>query len=263
VPGDLPVIVLDPAEPARLSLAPGDVHVWCLAAAEFDDPALLARLDALMTPDERARQQRLIRPTDRHLQRLARALVRVLCSSYGGLPPADWRYGTGPRGKPFLVGPEVPLPLSFNLSHTDGMVAAAFTLDAEVGVDVERLDRRPAELDVARRFFAPAEVAALEAAPETDRQELFFAFWTLKEAYIKARGLGLSIPLSKVAFDVLSDPPRVSFAPPIDDRPDRWQFIRHAPGARHRLAAAVDRRTGQRRILTGVISPPSAAPPVG
>ena len=253
----LPSVVLDPAAPPRLGIDPGEVHVWLAWADRFDDPALDARLAAVMTPDERARQQRFIRPADRHLQLLARALVRVLFSAYTGVPPADWRFVAGPYGKPALVGPAVGLPLAFNLSHTPGLVAAAFTAGAEVGVDVERLARRTATMDVARRFFARAEVAWLERAPEAEREETFFAFWTLKEAYLKARGLGLSVPLGAFAFDLSAALPCVSFEPPIDDRPHRWQFDRHAPGPLHRLAVAVERRGGPDRvILIGEVAPP-------
>lgn len=254
----LPPVVLDPAAPPRLPIAPGEVHVWCLFADDFDDPALGARLDALMTPDERARHARFVRAADRHLQRLARALVRLCLASYTGLSPVGWRFGTGPHGKPFLGSPVPPVPITFNLSHTRGLVAAAFGFGAEVGVDVEHLDRPTATMDVARRFFAPAEIAALERAPAGERQEIFFGFWTLKEAYLKARGLGLSVPLASFAFDLSADPPAVAFASPLDDDPARWQFTRHAPGPRHRLAVAVERTDGAARtIRVGMVSPPS------
>ena len=255
----LPPFPLDPSAPPRLALAEGDVHVWCLFADRFDDPAVLARLADLMTPDERARQARFVRPRDRHLQLLARALVRVLFSAYTGEPPDAWRFGAGPHGKPFLAAPALAPPLAFNLSHTEGLVAAAFTVRNEVGVDVEDLDRRAPTLDVARRFFASAEVARLEAEPPDGRTEVFFAFWTLKEAYLKARGVGLSVPLASFAFDLDADPPAISFAPPIDDDPGRWRFVREAHGDHHRLAVAVARPPGAPcHVRIGEVLPPEA-----
>lgn len=231
--------------------------MWLAWADRFADPALEPRLAAIMTAEERAKQQRFIRPADRLLQLVARTLVRVLLSSYAGVPPADWRFGAGRYGKPFLAGPAADLQIAFNLSHTKGLVAAAFTAGADVGVDVERLARRTATMDVARRFFARTEVAALERAPDAAREETFFAFWTLKEAYLKARGLGLSVPLGAFAFDLATDPPRVSFEAPIDDRPDRWQFARRAPAPLHRLAVAVERRPGPGRVIRiGEVEPP-------
>jgi 4'-phosphopantetheinyl transferase len=253
----LPPATLDPAAPPRLRIEPGEVHVWLAWVDRFIAPALEPRLAAIMTADERAKQQRFLRPADRHLQLVARALVRVLLSSYAGVAPADWRFGAGRYGKPFLVSPAAGLQVAFNLSHTTGLVAAAFTTGAEVGVDVERLARRTATMDVARRFFAQTEVAALERVPVGEREETFFAFWTLKEAYLKARGLGLSAPLGAFAFDLAAEPPRVSFEPPIDDRPDRWQFARRAPGPLHRLAVAVERGPGPDRVVrVGEVEPP-------
>ncbi len=253
----LPPVTLDPSDPPRLGIEPYEVHVWLAWAERFADPALEPRLASVMTTEERAKQQRFIRPADRLLQLIARALVRTLLSSYAGVQPADWRFGAGRHGKPFLVGPAANLQIAFNLSHTRGLVAAAFTTGAEVGVDVEGLGRRTATMDVARRFFAHTEVAALERAPETEREAMFFAFWTLKEAYLKVRGLGLSVPLGAFAFDLTTEPPRVSFEPPIDDRPDRWQFARRVPGPLHRLAVAVERRPDRDRVIRiGEVEPP-------
>ncbi len=255
----LPPFALDPSAPPRLALAEGEVHVWCLFAERFGDAAALARLADLMTPDERARQSRFVRARDRHLQLLARALVRVLFSAYAGEPPDAWRFGTGPHGKPYLAAPALAPPLAFNLSHTEGLVAAAFTLRDEVGVDVEDLDRRAPTLDVARRFFAPSEVARLEAEPPERQTDVFFAFWTLKEAYLKARGLGLSAPLASFAFDLDADPPAIRFAPPIDDEPARWRFVRDAPSDRHRLAVAVARPAGAAcHVRIGRVEPAGA-----
>ncbi len=255
----LPPIPLDPDAPPRLTLAPGEVHVWCLFADRFEDPALLARLGALMTDDERARQARFVRARDRHLQGLARALVRVLFSAYADETPDVWRFGLGPHGKPFLAAPALTPPLSFNLSHTEGLVAAAFTVRDEVGVDVEDLSRRAPTIDVARRFFAPAEVARLEAETPEGRTEAFFAFWTLKEAYLKARGVGLSLPLASFAFDLDAEPPAVRFVPPIDDDPSRWRFLRQTPSGHHRLALAVSRPPGAPcHVRVGEVLPPEA-----
>ena len=249
VPSPLPSIILDPAAPPCLRLGPGEVHVWLAWADRFADPALEPRLASIMTPDERTKQQRFIRPADRLLQLLARALGRLRLPSSAGVRPADWRFDAGRYGKPFLVGPTVGLQVAFNLSHTAGLVAAAFTTGADVGVDVERLARRTAAMDVARRFFARTEVAALERVPDAGREETFFAFWPLKEAYLKARGLGLSVPLGAFAFDLAAEPPRVSFEPPLDDRPERWQFARRAPGPLHRLAVAVERGTSPDHVI--------------
>jgi 4'-phosphopantetheinyl transferase len=110
-----------------------------------------------------------------------------------------------------------------------------------VGVDVERVDRVVRE-DIAGRHFAPEEVRDLRALPPDAQARAFFEYWTLKEAYIKARGMGLAIPLADFAF-TLAPPaaPTIRFVEGFDDRPERWQFWQAWPTAEHRLALAVTR----------------------
>jgi 4'-phosphopantetheinyl transferase len=246
---------LDPTHPPRLALPDGEVHVWCLFTEGFDDPAV-EQLGAILSPDEHARHARLLRERDRRLQRLARALLRVMLSAYAGTPPAAWRFGLSEHGKPYLIEPAVHPPIGFNVSHTDGLAAVAFARLDEVGVDVEYLDRRTATTDIAHRFFAPAEVARLDRSVADDRAETFFAFWTLKEAYLKARGVGLSMPLTSFAFDLDGTSPAIGFEPPDVDAPSRWHFERHTPGARHRLAVAASRPPGSRlEVRLGCVHP--------
>src|SRR5262249_50795126 len=111
----------------------------------------------------------------------------------------------------------------------------------DVGVDVEHVNRRLVGLELAERFFAPVEVAALRALAEENRGEHFFAYWTLKEAYIKARGLGLSLPLDAFAFQLDPGCPRITFTERIADNPSAWQFARQRPGPDHALAVAIHR----------------------
>jgi 4'-phosphopantetheinyl transferase len=109
-------------------------------------------------------------------------------------------------------------------------------------VDVERIDRVDDPLDLADGYFAPFEVQALRAQPPTLRRERFVLYWTLKEAYIKARGMGLALPLADFSFHVDENGPiRISFDGKLEDDARRWQFATFRPTDRHRLAIAVDR----------------------
>jgi 4'-phosphopantetheinyl transferase len=118
-------------------------------------------------------------------------------------------------------------------------VALAVTKGLEIGVDVENVTRNLDVSQLAPSVFAPAEVAALKQTAELDRPDVFFSFWTLKEAYIKARGMGLSLKLDGFAFDLSGTHPRVSFNDRCPDDPSRWQFRRYLPTATHALAVAV------------------------
>jgi 4'-phosphopantetheinyl transferase len=110
-----------------------------------------------------------------------------------------------------------------------------------VGVDVEYVDARKASVEVATRYFAPREVAALEAAPRELQDHLFFEYWTLKEAYIKARGMGLSLPLDKFSFHDSDGHVEIAIDPALEDDPMRWYFWQLRSTPQHLIALCVER----------------------
>jgi len=213
-----------------------------------DEPEAWARHDAyraLLSPDEHARMARLVFERDRRRFLLTRALVRTMLSSYAPVAPAEWSFIANAHGRPEILDRPAGVPdLRFNLSHTEGLIACAVTIGREVGVDVEHIGRRVVH-DVAGRYFAPREVTALKALPEAEQARVFFDYWTLKEAYIKARGFGLALPLADFAFTLAPpQPPEIAFEPSLDDDPSTWQFAQDWPTPVHRLGLAV-RRTGR------------------
>lgn len=164
------------------------------------------RFAALLDDAERARAGRFAFDEDRRSYVAAHALLRLELSRRAGRLPQDWRFAATELGKPYLLDP--PRDLRFSLSHTRGMVAVAVAEGVEIGVDVETADRRAESMSLAKRFFAPAEVAQLAAVEGAARRDLFFAIWTLKEAVVKATGQGLSRALD--SFSVCADPPSVT-----------------------------------------------------
>ncbi len=253
---------LEAHEPLEADVA----HLWMAVPDEARDPALVAAYQGLLAPHERRRHDAFAFERHRHEYLVTRALVRAVLSRYAAVAPADWTFVDGEYGKPQVAGPASAPPLRFNLSNTDGLVACVVTGDREVGVDVEAMDGRAATEDVAERFFSPAESAALRALPADARPGRFFEFWTLKEAYIKARGAGLSLPLDRFSFRLDPDTaPRIEFAPELRDDPAAWQFSQARPSPRHFLALAIRIPAGARpcRIVTRHIVPlrnPLAAP---
>lgn len=199
-----------------------------------------ARFLAWLDPEERSRLERFVFPKDRLSFALGRALVRSWLSRESASPPDGWRFGQNGYGRPELL--DVP-ELCFNISHCDGMVAAAFSTGHDVGLDVEKLDRRCDDLAIARSYFAPPELRFVEAQPAEEQRSAFLAFWTLKEAYIKARGMGLSLPLTGFSFTL--DPLQIAFSAEIDDDPGRWFFWQTNPVPSHRLALAAMRNPGE------------------
>lgn len=218
------------------------VHVHTVRPDRPDVRAVLDRCRALLSADELERAGRFHFDRDRDCFVLGRALTRLQLSRWLGGDPRAWRFVTNLHGRPELAGSAGrTLPLGFNVSHTRGLVACAVADTRDVGVDVERVDRHLTH-DVAERFFAPREVADLRARPSAEQARVFFDYWTLKEAYIKARGLGLALPLAHFAFTLSAEgPPTIAFDPEIADAPDTWQFFQAWPTPTHRLALAVRR----------------------
>lgn len=226
---------------SRLPLGPEQVHLWLAFCDEADDE-LHARYRALMTPEERTRGDRYYFERDRARYRVTRALVRSVLSRYAPVAPERWRFEPTSYGQPLIVNPEPEArDLSFNLTHTSDLVVLAVTRGRAVGVDTENVTRG-ALLDVADRFFAPSECAHLRALPAEAQAARFFELWTLKESYIKARGMGLSIGLDKFAFD-LREPGSVSLStvPELADPAERWALRHLWATPDHPVALCVER----------------------
>jgi len=162
----------------------------------------IPKLRQLLSDDEIDRANRFHFDKNRNEYIFARGSLRVLLSTYLQIPAKDLRFSYTEHNKPYLANP-MSAVISFNVSHTNGLVAFAFSRDRKIGVDVEAIRENLEVSELAERFFSEAERQVLREAPATSRYALFFRCWTRKEAYIKARGEGLSHPLAQ--FDVSLD----------------------------------------------------------
>jgi 4'-phosphopantetheinyl transferase len=234
---------MTPSPPSTppLTLRHDEVHLWVVEPERVTDPRLLEAYVALLDEGERARRLRFRFEKHQHQFLVSHALVRVTLSRYAPVPPQAWRFANNAYGRPDLSGSVLP-GLRFNLSHTDGMAVCAVALDTDVGADVEDSGRQGQTVELADSFFSPSEVAALRALPPERQRERFFEYWTLKESYIKARGMGLSLPLDQFAFHLEpGQPPRISFDPRLVDEPGSWRFVQLQLSERHPAAVAVRR----------------------
>lgn len=230
----------------RLELSENEVHLWFAFPNEIRDEALLQRYHGFLTPEEAHQRQRFHFEKHRHQYLITRALIRTLLSRYEHLAPADWRFEKNQYGRPHISPTHTVKPLHFNLSHTEGLIACAVVLNREVGVDVEDIRRGGDLIQIADRFFSPREVEDLMALPAEHQESRFFDYWTLKESYIKARGMGLSIPLDQFSFHLERNQPRMAIS--IDERqndpPERWQFKQWELAPGYRAALALERKPG-------------------
>jgi 4'-phosphopantetheinyl transferase len=224
-----------------LELGQADIHLW-LVFPEEHSAAQVSRCRDFLTHDEVAKQQRFHFEKDRVRELVTRALVRTVLSRYVPLAPCEWRFSTGRYGRPYVTNPEAaPANIVFNISHTEGLVVLATARSRALGVDVENWASRPGLTHLAQRFFAPSEAAALNAIPPNQQQERFFEYWTFKESYIKAREMGLSIPLHQFSFGFPTEHSVVFSAGEQASDKHRWKFWQFRPSPRHVLALCADR----------------------
>lgn len=220
------------------TLSPGEVHAWI---ASLDQPPdQVARLWQTLADDERERARRFYFPRDRDHFVVARGMLRALLACYLREAPEAVGFRYGPYGKPELANAS---PLRFNLSHAHGQALYALAWEREIGADIEWMRRDVTSEQIAERFFSPREGAALRALSPEQQITGFFNCWTRKEAYIKARGLGLSLPLD--SFDVTLAPeeaPALLETRPDPDDAARWSLAAIDAGPGYAAAIAVEGR---------------------
>lgn len=222
-----------------LGLSAGEVHVWIARLDVQRDLPRLQRWRGLVADSERQRLDRLATPALKAEYLLTRALCRETLSRYAPVAPQDWRFELNAYGKPSISAPALPRPLRFNLSNARTVVACAVTLDGEVGVDIEPWNRPDDSLPISAQVFSPSEMQALATCDPQRRGRRFYELWTLKEAYVKACGHGLSMGLDQVTLDPAATPIRATFAPALAGGAQRWQFEQFDFGPDHLLALAV------------------------
>jgi 4'-phosphopantetheinyl transferase len=217
------------------------VQLWWMAIDAIETGVADRRL-ANLDVAEQARADRFHFACDREAYVGAHALKRRMLASFGNLPDPAWRFVVGPYGKPEIDPAQNRERLCFNLSHTRGLAACAVAVDRDLGLDAEALDNVLDGTAVANRYFAAAEVELLRGVDAGLRSDAFVRLWTLKEAYVKATGRGLSSRLDSFSFKL--EPVSIFFDPDVADDPASWQFVQQRPTASHLMALAVRREPG-------------------
>ena len=223
-------------------------HIWLLDPARLSDSGKLSAFQKLLSEDELLRYQRFRFDRDRHHFLVSHAMLRKVLSSYADVLPHQWQFVLNEHGKPELAASHQLPWLRFNLSHTEGLVACVITDTVDCGIDVENRSRRCDYQGIARRMFSPDENRHLQQLDAGQQADYFFRLWTLKEAYVKARGLGLSLSTSKINFKTETvDRITASFDADLDENSQDWLFSLHQPTRQHTLATAV-RRNGDEAV---------------
>jgi 4'-phosphopantetheinyl transferase len=224
-----------------IGLAQDEIHLWFAADAIDGERAIGYR--QLLSADERKREQRFHFQKDRDRFSITRALVRAVLSRYEAVDARDWVFTANAYGRPAIdVLRMGAVDLCFNVSHTAGLIVLGVTRGRAVGVDVENLCARVNPIDTAKHVFSVVELVTLAGLPAEQQLDRFFEYWTFKESYIKARGMGVSIPLDKFSIrlerDGLVD---LEIAPELDDDASRWEFWQIRPSRTYVLALCAER----------------------
>ncbi len=225
--------------PAHVLLDLNEVHVW---KASLEVPHNVVNyLKHVLSPDECDRARRFHFEKDRRHWIAAHGILRFLLGRYLDFEANELQFVTNDYGKPSLVQPPHEAHLHFNLSHSGEIALYAFAYDRQVGIDVEHMKGPLDYEEVATHYFSSYECSVLHALPASLREEAFYMCWTRKEAYIKARGVGLSQPLDEFDVSLTRSEPAALLADRRDpEAPGRWSLYNLAPEDRYAGALAVE-----------------------
>ncbi len=211
---------------AAPELAANQVHVWRIAleaaAAQAQD------LGHLLTPAELERASRFRMDADRARFQIGRAATRRILGTYLGLAPETVGIDLNQFGKPQLDDSTAPVErrVHFNVSHSGGWILAAFARSFPVGIDVEQVSPERVTEELIAQIMCESERRLLQALPREQHVAAFFNCWTLKEAWLKGLGLGLSVPLRAIEVSIDPREPARLIGAPLEHRPDDWQLQR-------------------------------------
>jgi 4'-phosphopantetheinyl transferase len=233
-----------------LRIEHGGVRAWYALTSDCGDRIGGAAAAEWLNDEERVRHARFAEDDDRRMFLLGRVMARTLVGAAMNTPPTAWRWREGPHGRPEIA--DTSSDLAFNLAHSAGLVACAIASGREVGIDVEDLRRPRVDPALVRRYCSPSEVADIESHGDA-WHDRFLHYWTLKEAYLKARGLGISVPLREIRFHLENHEEhegheglsiRISFEGSLRGNDDRWAFLLTRPTDQHLVAVAVSTASG-------------------
>ena len=225
--------------PDELSIKSNEAHIWRTDLQRSS--ARLSHFNNILSSDEQQRAQRFHSRKDRERFSITRGILRIILSGYIDVSPEQIELSYNRFGKPELSEGMMNNGLQFNLSHSGGIALFAFCLDHRIGIDIETIRSGNTHLKVPERYFSPREVTALRSLPEDQQREAFYACWTRKEAYVKARGLGIPSSLKDFTVSLESGKPArllESKSEPSDL--NRWTLKDIDVGTGYKAAAAIE-----------------------
>lgn len=216
--------------PNIILLKTNEIHIW----RAFISSDQVENYKNLLTDEEMYRAGKYFFERDRQRYILSRGILKKLLSSYAKVKPENIQFIYNKYGKPYLNMPSRSVEIQFNISHSEDIILLAFTYGHKIGIDIEYQRAEFADMKIAEHFFSPAEISALAMLPDNMRKKAFFECWTRKEAFIKAKGQGLTIPLDGFEVSVMPDEPAQLLN--IYDDPEevkRWMMMNIETGGNY------------------------------
>lgn len=234
-----------------------EAHVWFAEPATITATSKLARYKSMLSPQEIGRYDRFRFAADQHTYLVSHALVRCVLSQYADIDPAQWRFSSNQYGRPEISGPNKVPSLRFNLTHTSGLVACVVTLSVDCGIDAEKISARGNPRGVASKIFAEAEQRQLDKLDGDPFLERFFSYWTLREAYCKARGVSIFHSGKNYFFETTgAEKVKIKFDAGYGCNGNHWQFCLSRPTAEHIVAIAIHASDGrEKEVICRLIIP--------
>ena len=232
-----------------------EIQLWFVYDNEIYDSELIELYYSIINEEEAEQQKRFYFKKHQHQYLITRALVRSVLSLNvdGAIKPAEWIFNKNKYGKPYISNIDLNSPMYFNVSHTENMIVLAVASSSEVGVDAEWMLRTGKTIELSEHFFSPLEAKLLRSLPAEKQKEYFYDLWTLKEAYIKACGMGLSIPLDQFSYSFSKkNEISVSFDSIRNERSRQWNFWQIKPNSTHRVAVAIKNESMKERYQLGM-----------
>lgn len=189
----------------NISLPQSDIHLWICYTDRIPKAAESSVFPQLINHAEKQALKECVRAEVARQKLFTRGLIRKILSYYAPIEPTGWEFAKTEHGKPYIANRQLPHPLFFNISHSQDAILIGVSQHPAIGVDIENNQRRINPLKLAGRFFHPAEIETLSALDASQLNQTFFTYWTLKEACIKAMGLGLRHPVKNIQIISKSD----------------------------------------------------------
>ncbi len=220
-------------------IAADEIKVWFVSPQVFSHSSSYERFHGWLSPNELETYRKFRFEKDQHTYLIAHALLRAALSRCRAIEPSRWMFRTNAYQKPFVLEPSDTCDLHFNLSHTDGMVAVAITRAGQVGIDVETLSQDQIGIEIVQEVLSEDEYHDYLLQQPPDQHKRLLQYWTLKEAFVKATGLGITAGLKNHAFDLSGHPhPKIRFLSTSDFSSSDWRFWQYNLTTGHFLAVA-------------------------